>query len=62
MATADKTSLKNKRWRDFDYFSTIAFCWHSILWTNYTYNGPVGGAIELNIENETFPVRFKRCR
>ena len=42
MATAAKTSLKNKHLRYGDYSAIIAFCSHSILLTNYATGGLVG--------------------
>ena len=41
LATAVKTTLKNKHLRKGDYFAIIAFCAHSILLTNNAKTGPV---------------------
>ena len=63
-ATADKTSLKNKRYlRNVDYFAIVVFCSHSVLFSDklrYRWTGR--SIVELNIENERFTVVCSRCR
>lgn len=50
-AMADETSLKNKHLGNGDYFASIAFYLHSVLFTNYSRS-----AVEFKIENERFIV------